>query len=130
MSINSKQHMINKILSLKEEEYHNVGINIYLVNKDKQKEEYYFSKSVEVDTEIKEFLRKHIIEQLKSFKVEDEQVFPVQKYNQEFQLNDYLGQFNLAELGNENKAVSKIHLLKKAIVKDSLENIKKQNFKW
>ena len=46
MSINSKQHMINKILSLKEEEYHNVGINIYLVNKDKQKEEYYFSKSV------------------------------------------------------------------------------------
>lgn len=128
MTINSEQHMINKILNLKEEEYSDICINIYMVNKDKQKDEYYFSKAVEVDSEIKEFLRKHIIEQLKSFKVEDEKSFPIQKYNQEFQLNDHLGQFNLAELGNENKAVGKIHLLKKAIVKDGLENIKKAKF--
>ncbi|CAM4214121.1 hypothetical protein BAMA_02100 [Bacillus manliponensis] len=128
MTINSKQHMISKILNLKEEEYSNIEINVCLVKKDKQKDEYYFSKSVEVDSKIKEFLRKHIIEQLKSLKTEEEQVFPVQKYNQEFQLNDYLGKFNLAELGNENKTVSKIHLLKKAIVTDSLENIKKAKF--
>lgn len=128
MTINSEQHMINKILNLEEKEYSNIGINIYLVNRDKQKDEYYFSKSVEVDSKIKEFLRIYIIEQLTSFKIDEDQGFLIQKYNQEFQLNDYLGQFNLAELGDENKAVSKIHLLKKAIVKDSLENIKQAKF--
>ncbi|PEA09493.1 DUF4868 domain-containing protein [Bacillus cereus] len=128
MTINSKQHMINKILNLKEEEYSDIGISVYLVNKDKQKDEYYFSKSVEVDGKIKKFLRKYIIEQLGSLKMENEPDFLIQKYNQEFQMNDYLGQFNLDELGNENKAVSKIHLLKKAIVKDSLENIKNAKF--
>ncbi|MFT4415309.1 Kiwa anti-phage protein KwaB-like domain-containing protein [Fredinandcohnia humi] len=128
MSINDKSHVINAILNLTAEEYDKIEIKTCFISKDKTKNEYYFSKAVELDSELEIFLIELIIDQLSGFQDKSSKSFPIQEYNKEFQLTDYIGKFNIEKSGEENKAVKQIDLLKKAISTDELENLKNAKF--
>ena len=127
MSINNKNHVINKLVALKEEDYSKVEVGVYLVNRDSQKDDLYFSKLVEVEEPIQDFLRNHIIKEVKDHKKHDEN-FPIQDYNHEFKLNDYIGQFNLKKQGDKNKVTKNLGKLNKAMASDDLEKIKHAKF--
>ena len=131
MELSKDKHIVNKLLKLSEDEYSKVSLSAYFINKDKNKDSYYFSKLVEIDESIEVFLKGHIIKILSKLKKENGNSFPVQNYNQEFQLTDFIGRFNIEEYtrnSSPNKAVEQLSLMRSAMAKDELENINKAMF--
>ncbi|WP_436375498.1 Kiwa anti-phage protein KwaB-like domain-containing protein [Cytobacillus sp. BC1816] len=128
MSINDSAHLVNKILRMNIEEYSSLDVNIYMVCKDKQKSELYFSKKIEAEPELVDFIKENIVNYLKEIRIGEDFSFPIQEYNKEFQLTDHIGVFNIKEHGQSNKAVKNIDLLKKSFIHDSLEKLSKTKF--
>ncbi|MCS0789531.1 DUF4868 domain-containing protein [Cytobacillus firmus] len=128
MSLNNSTHIINKILRLDEEEYSKIDMNIYMICKDKEKDELYFSKKIAAEPELVEFLKTNIISNLQKLRTQENLSFPTQEYNQEFQLTDHIGVFNMNHYSEENKVVKNIDLLRKSFVQDSLEKLSKATF--
>ncbi|WP_399632733.1 Kiwa anti-phage protein KwaB-like domain-containing protein [Sporosarcina sp. SG10008] len=127
MPVNAKTHVVNQMLEL--DDLSKIDIGVHLIVRDKNKEDYYFSRSVEVEEKIKIFLRDHIRSQLLLLKNDDmNEPLPVKEYNQELALPDYMARFNLKKFGEENKAVKNLKLLNKAMAKDALEDLSKVKF--
>ncbi|GAA0491216.1 hypothetical protein GCM10008986_16620 [Salinibacillus aidingensis] len=127
MDINNDNHIVKKLIALKEEDYERVAVSAYFVCKDNKKNDYYFSKSVELDDSITNFLKEHIIKKISEF-MDAENNFAVQNYNQEFKLTGYIGRFNTKSYSHSNKAVTNFELLRKALIDDELEKIQISNF--
>jgi hypothetical protein len=127
MELNNQDHVVKELMTIDKANYNEIELSTHFVCKDKNKDNYYFSKSVEIDDSITNFLKEHIIKKLKDYIFEDNN-FAVQDYNHEFTISGYIGRFKIDSIQPNNIVVKNLDLLRKSISKDELENINKSNF--
>lgn len=138
MGINNDNHIANQLLQLTDVK--DVTIGIYFVKRDGSKDDFYFSKSIEVESKLSTFLKEHIISELNNLRVDDgdKKFFRVSQYNNEFQLMDVIGIYDITQEeseergetieSTENKVIQRVELLRRSIVQDALEKIHGSNF--
>lgn len=147
MNINDNANIANLLLTLNledEEDLKKITLSVHFVRRDKTKDDFYFSKSIEIEPKLSSFLKKQIISNLSDLRSDngENKEFRVSEYHNEFTLTDVLGSYKIKkeEVEEENGEqplismpekdilVERVGLLKKAIQLDSLEQLKMANF--
>lgn len=128
VTINDSQHVVNDILNVSTRA--NTTASMKLIKRDEKKDEFYFSKQVELDSSLVTFIKDHIADELIKLKLDsgDENIFRVGSYNNELQLNDVLGVYNYNPDDQQDIVSQRIKLLEESMTRDSLDIIKDVNF--
>lgn len=118
MLISDKSHNIN--LLFEEEKLAQIGVQFYLTLKDKKKKDYYFSKEINLSTDARNFLKKHIINQIK-LHTEDHDGFNIYPYNTEIVKNDAIAYYDYKKFGTEDPIKNKLKLMISSFEENNLE---------
>ncbi|HDR7174634.1 MULTISPECIES: Kiwa anti-phage protein KwaB-like domain-containing protein [Bacillus] len=132
MEINVAEHPINKLINLTSEQLkecinqNNLQISFYAVKKQKNADNYYHAQQLALAEELRLWLIKHIVSQLKLFRGEHNQ-FLISEYNFEIQKNATLAKFHVQ---NVEPLVSRFNDLSESLNRQELLDWKQSNFQY
>ena len=128
MTLNTDTNIIKKISNLSADEVNTLRLEMYLVSKEFESENYYRAIKTELSDTVIKWLRKNLINEINELKVtneDDELVFAVGDYNFEISVQDTIAKFKYTSSPIENKAEGLISTL---IGEGNLEKITNTNF--
>ena len=99
MDINNSENLIFKLSTITNEQLSDVDVTFHLVRKQNEADSLYQTLEVQLAPDVKEWVRKSIINSLKELKQTDDNnnhVFYVGDYNHEISMNDKIAKFALS----------------------------------
>ncbi|EPZ0458824.1 Kiwa anti-phage protein KwaB-like domain-containing protein [Bacillus sp. CD3-5] len=132
MEITDTNHPINALINLTSEQLeHSIDqnelqISLFVVKKQTNAENYYHSKRLPLAKELRVWLAKHIISQLKSFRGPDNQ-FIISQYNFEIQKNATLAKLNVRDT---DALMTRFNTLHESLELNELLEWQKSNFQY